>query len=720
MLKSLFYTLLIIGFTAPTIQSQGISSRISEINNVNIFKTEGYFNWGSSILKDKNGKYHLFYARWEKKYSFYGWLTHSEVAHAVSDNPAGPWKYVGTALKGRGEGNWDAITAHNPKIKFFNGKYYLYYISTNLGDKKYTEENLIETSKVGYSHPNWKILRPNQRTGVAVSKSLDGPWERHDKPLIEPSGPITTLTVNPAITQGPDDKYYLIIKGDKPNETRFIRDQAIAVSDKPDGSFTIQPKPVIDDLDTEDMSIWYDKKRKKFFGIFHSNNDGKFIGCMQSRNGIEWEKAPEYRVMEKYLILNGDTLRPDRLERPFVFMENGEPSVLSLAARQGNESYGIFIPLKPKLELNDLHVQGKSMINSYKRFTEDKQGTVAFLGGSITQNGGWRDSVMVYLENKFPETNFNFIPAGISSMGSTPAAFRLYRDVISKGKIDLLFEEAAVNDDTNGRTYEEQTRAMEGIIRSLKNSNPNIDIVLMHFVDPGKMAEYNNGVVPKVIQNHHKVAAHYNVPEINLAKEVTERINAGEFDWENDFINLHPSPFGQSVYANSMTAFLYSKWNESNLKEVENFIPLPLDKNNYEGGRLVEASDKIKGNWKYEMSWKPDDGKGTRPNFTGTPFLIGTPETGVIKMKLQGKTIGIAVAAGPDAGIIEYRIDKGPWQKQDLLTKWSGGLHLPWYYTLGAGLKEGKHTLRIRVVKEKNEKSVGNYCRIRYFYDQGR
>ena len=28
-------------------------------------------------------------------------------------------------------------------------------------------------------------------------------------------------------------------------------------------------------------------------------------------------------------------------------------------------------------------------------------------------------------------------------MGTTPAAFRLERDVLSKGKIDLLFEEAA-------------------------------------------------------------------------------------------------------------------------------------------------------------------------------------------------------------------------------------------------------------------------------------
>ena len=107
--------------------------RFGAVGDDNIFKTEGYFNWGSSIIKEEDGTYHLFYSRWKKEYTFKGWLTHSEIAHATSQNPAGPWSYHETVLKGRGSGHWDAITAHNPKIKYFEGKYYLYYISTNLG-----------------------------------------------------------------------------------------------------------------------------------------------------------------------------------------------------------------------------------------------------------------------------------------------------------------------------------------------------------------------------------------------------------------------------------------------------------------------------------------------------------------------------------------------------------------------------------------------------------
>lgn len=341
------FTLILIGnciYAQPVKNPLFFKDRLQPVSEENIFKTDGYYNWCSSILKGEDGKYHLFYSRWSKEYHFTGWLTHSEIAHAVSDNPAGPWVYKETVIEGRGSGHWDAITAHNPKIKRFDGKYYLYYVSTNLGNKAYTEKELVETAKTGYSHSNWKILRPNQRTGVAVAESLNGPWKRMDHPLIEPSGPITTLTVNPAVAQGKDGKFYLIVKGDKPNETRFIRNQAVAVSDSPAGPFEMQEKPVIDYIDTEDMSVWYDRKRDYFYGVFHAHN---FIGMVCSPDGINWEKAPEYELMPKILRLkSGGEIEPDRLERPFVFTENGEPQVMSLAVKKDDESYIVFIPVK--------------------------------------------------------------------------------------------------------------------------------------------------------------------------------------------------------------------------------------------------------------------------------------------------------------------------------------------------------------------------------------
>ena len=372
------------------------------------------------------------------------------------------------------------------------------------------------------------------------------------------------------------------------------------------------------------------------------------------------------------------------------------------------------------LSSSDYHKIRSGLRNSQIRFEREKTGKVAFLGGSITYNPGWRDSVSNYLQGRFPETKFEFIEAGISSMGTTPAAFRLERDVLSAGRIDLLFEEAAVNDATNGRTSEEQKKAMEGIVRNLRKSNPAIDIVLMHFVDPDKIAQYNLNKTPAVIVNHNQVAEHYNIPTINLAKEVTDRINNGEFTWEDDFIDLHPSPFGQGVYANSINHFLDEAF--SNLigpaeQITAHDLPVIIDKNAYDNGFLLEITKaKLSKGWSVDTSWDPKDGTGTRPNFVNVPMLIGNKIGETLKLRFRGNAIGIAVASGKDAGSIEYRVDRHKWIKLNLFTKWSEQLHLPWYYTLATGLSQQEHLLEIRIAELKDERSTGNACRIRYFF----
>lgn len=372
------------------------------------------------------------------------------------------------------------------------------------------------------------------------------------------------------------------------------------------------------------------------------------------------------------------------------------------------------------LDASKYHNMAGGLQNSSIQFERNKTGRIAFLGGSITHNGGWRDSLMVYFQKRFPETVFEFIAAGIPSMGTTPSAFRLERDVLSKGQIDLLFVEAAVNDNSNGRTSEEQIRAMEGIVRNLRQSNAATDIVMMHFVDPSKMQDYRIGRVPNVIANHNKVAAHYNIPTINLAKEVTERIDHDEFTWEDDFKNLHPSPFGQGIYAHSMIEFLnnaYSSHIDPDDKIESQVMPSKLDPLCYDQGTLIDISTiKLSKGWEIDPKWKPSDGTGIRANYTNVPMLIGKTPGSHISMKFEGNAVGLAVAAGQDAGIIEYRIDKGEWKKQDLFTRWSKGLHLPWYYTLATGLSSSQHKLEIKISTDKSDLSTGNACRIRYVF----
>ncbi len=140
---------------------------------------------------------------------------------------------------------------------------------------------------------------------------------------------------------------------------------------------------------------------------------------------------------------------------------------------------------------SDYFVIRGSLDNCRIKFEKNKTGRVVFMGGSITtMKNGWREMAAQYLQERFPETKFEFIDAGISSTGSVPGSFRLLRDVFTKGDVDLFFEEAAVNDLHNSRQPEEMIRGMEGILRHARTINPALDIVVMHFVDPKHMADY--------------------------------------------------------------------------------------------------------------------------------------------------------------------------------------------------------------------------------------
>jgi hypothetical protein len=57
------------------------------------------------------------------------------------------------------------------------------------------------------------------------------------------------------------------------------------------------------------------------------------------------------------------------------------------------------------------------------KFAEEKKGCVAFLGGSITEMRGWRNMIQEDLKQRFPETEFTFIDAGIPSTGKHSSCF---------------------------------------------------------------------------------------------------------------------------------------------------------------------------------------------------------------------------------------------------------------------------------------------------------
>ena len=357
--------------------------------------------------------------------------------------------------------------------------------------------------------------------------------------------------------------------------------------------------------------------------------------------------------------------------------------------------------------------------NSRFIFTKTKKGRVAFLGGSITQMTGWRNMMYEEIKQRFPDTEFDFIDAGISSTGTNVHAFRYEKDVLKNGKVDLLFVEAAVNDYTNTKDSLKQIRGMEGIIRQAILNNPKLDIVMLHFVTNEFFPIYEKGFTPSVIQNHEKVADYYKVSSIDLAQEIFNRIKSGEFTWEK-FGGVHPLPYGHQMYRASISRLLDKVWSVDFplVAVVKNkFIPnQPLDKLSYFGGGLVDVKEaKLGKNWTYNPKWKPKTEAKQREGYTDIPMIETYTVGSKLTFKFKGKAIGIYTTPGPDMGIIEYKIDNGDFKKYDLFTEWSSNLYIPWLHILEDQLENKTHTITIQLSDDKNIKSKVAACYIYKF-----
>lgn len=357
--------------------------------------------------------------------------------------------------------------------------------------------------------------------------------------------------------------------------------------------------------------------------------------------------------------------------------------------------------------------------NSYQMFEKERVGTVAFLGGSITEMKGWRDMICEDLKQRFPYTKFTFIDAGIPSTGSTPGAFRLADDVLSKAKVDLLFVEAAVNDDTNGFNAIEQVRGMEGIVRHALLSNPSMDIMMLHFIYDPFIPKLDGGQMPDVILNHERVANHYLIPSVNLATEIAARMREGEFNWEQ-FGGTHPKPLGHAYYAatiNKVLDEMYASCIAAGTAVKPHVLPaVPLDGYSYTNGKLVDIRQAhINKGWQLVPSWTPRLIAETRPGFVDVPMLETDRPGAKLTLDFEGTAVGIFCVSGPAAGILEYSVDGAPFKKLDTFTAWSGGLYIPWVYMFDTELPKGKHRLMLRMSKDHHPQSKGTACQIRQF-----
>jgi hypothetical protein len=55
------------------------------------FKPVNQSSWGGSIIRDENGRVHMFAALMTENCGLTSWATNSEIVHATADTPLGPF-----------------------------------------------------------------------------------------------------------------------------------------------------------------------------------------------------------------------------------------------------------------------------------------------------------------------------------------------------------------------------------------------------------------------------------------------------------------------------------------------------------------------------------------------------------------------------------------------------------------------------------------------------
>src|SRR5450432_2099345 len=113
------------------------------------------------------------------------------------------------------------------------------------------------------------------------------------------------------------------------------------------------------------------------------------------------------------------------------------------------------------------------MANVLARLKSGKETRIAYLGGSITAQDGWRPKTLAWFQSQYPSARITEINAAIGGTGSDLGVYRLRHDVL-QFKPNLLFVEFAVND--SGAPPDRIHKAMEGIVRQTWQADPNTDI----------------------------------------------------------------------------------------------------------------------------------------------------------------------------------------------------------------------------------------------------
>ncbi len=353
-----------------------------------------------------------------------------------------------------------------------------------------------------------------------------------------------------------------------------------------------------------------------------------------------------------------------------------------------------------------------------KATTAGAEVKIAYLGGSITAQPGWRPKTLAHFQKTFPTAKFSEINAAIGGTGSDLGVFRLKQDVLD-AKPDLLFVEFAVND--GGAEPQQIFRCMEGIVRQTWRTLPQCDIAFVYTITEQLSPALLEGRFPRAASAMEKVADHYGIPTIHMCMEVARLAKAGKLVWKaplpktpeekaklgGQFVfapdGVHPHiETGHELYLQAVVRSL-PVMREASKSTSAHKLGTPFIATNYEHAKLLPISEAVLSK-DFTLLDAKTDAFGKRWANRMTSLHKGSQPGATLTFKFKGTRCSIYDIIGPDCGQVIVTVDNQPPRTVPRFDSYCTYHRLA---TLGLGteLPDTIHTVRIEVHPEQPDKA---------------
>jgi len=337
---------------------------------------------------------------------------------------------------------------------------------------------------------------------------------------------------------------------------------------------------------------------------------------------------------------------------------------------------------------------------------------VAYFGGSITAQAGWRPKTLAHFQKTWPAARFSEINAAIGGTGSDLGVFRLSQDVLVK-KPDLLFVEFAVND--GGADPNQIRRCMEGIVRQTWTALPDCDICFVYTLTEALAKPMIEGSFPRAAATMEQVADRYGIPSIHMAVEVARLAKEGKLTWKGPLVTteggilvfandgVHPYPeTGHELYLQAVVRSL-APIQEVSKSKGPHALTEPLIATNYERAKLLPISDSTlsKG---FSLLDPQKDAFGKRWAERLSALHRATAPGDVLTFKFKGTRCAIYDIIGPDCGQVVVTLDD---RAPKIVPRFDSFCTYHRLATLlvGTELPDAVHTVKIEIHSEAPDKA---------------